>query len=207
MAESPPAVIWRAEAPPAGASGTDAMFFKIIRGDGFESSVLRHTHDVYAALAAVFSSPAPAGEDEHPSAVVDAKLLFGAGELCVLMPWVGGRDALLADLSEGGCAVEPIARAIIWLAQRGVLYVDLRPANVRIVASDAPSADRAVTGTPEKPTVVKLVDYDDCVLVDPPATSRDLVSLLVTHGAPFAAPLGSPGALPAVLSAIQALWR
>lgn len=131
-AGSAPIVIWRAVAPPAESMGNDAKFFKIIRGDGFEASFLRNVHDVYAALAGAL-----VGVADRPKAIVDAELLFGAGELCVLMPWIGGRDAVHADLSEGGCAVEPIAQAIIWLARRGVLYIDLRPVNVRIVDLEA----------------------------------------------------------------------
>lgn len=193
---SHPAVIWRSEAPPPESTGVAAKFFKIIRGDGFEAPFLRNVHDVYSALAAALASAA-----ERPPAIIDAELLFGAGELCVLMPWIGGRDAVRADLSEGGCAVEPIARAIIWLAQRGMLYIDLRPANVRIVEAHS---DAAAPGADTE--CVRLVDYDDCVIVAPPASAHELEALLVKHDAAFAAAVGNAGALPAVVSAIRALW-
>jgi hypothetical protein len=67
-------------------------------------------HNVYAALA---SAAALVGKAERPAAIVDAEVLFGAGELCVFMPWIGCRDTVLADLNVGGCAVTPIPRAIL----------------------------------------------------------------------------------------------
>jgi len=179
--------------------GNDAKFFKIIRGDGFEALFLRNVHDVYAALAGAL-----VGVADRPAAIVDAELLFGAGELCVLMPWIGGRDAVHADLCEGGCAVEPIAQAIIWLARRGVLYIDLRPVKVRIVELEAAGA-----GGSSEMADVKLVDYDDCVVIAPPTgtSSHELDALLAKHTAAFAAVVGTPGALPAVVSAMHALWH
>jgi hypothetical protein len=64
------------------------------------------------------------------SAIVEADLLFGAGELCVRMPWLPGRDAVVEDLAEGGCAVVPVADALVWLAWRGLIYTDVRERNV-----------------------------------------------------------------------------
>ncbi len=71
--------------------------------------------------------------------------------LCVKMPWVESHDAKLADVDFGGCAVEPVARAIVRLAQHGLIYVDLRLPNVRIAVDN-----RAF-----------LVDYDDMVVCQP----------------------------------------
>ena len=66
------------------------------------------------------------------------------------MPWVRGRDAAPAELGEGGAAVEPVARAVLWLARRGLLYTDLREPNVRV--------EEGAAGAPAR---VVLVDYDD----------------------------------------------
>ena len=112
------------------------------------------------------------------------------------------RDALPVDLDEGGCAVEPVARAIAWLARHGLLYTDLREPNVRIL--DAASAGAGGAGAVR----VTLVDYDDCGLVDvPPATVDDLLKLLSDHGAGFVGAVGSPRARPAVVAALRAAWR
>jgi hypothetical protein len=109
------------------------------------------------------------------------------------MPWVGGRNAEAADLADGGCAVEPVARAIIWLAQRGLLYIDLRPPNVRIATHDR----------------VFLVDYDDMALCDPLASAEELITALQDDPAQATigwACAGGERALPAVLTAIRRCW-
>ena len=113
--------------------------------------------------------------------------------MCVKMPWVGGRNAEAADLNFGGCAVEPVARAIVWLAKQGLLYVDLRPPNVRVAAHDR----------------VFLVDYDDMALCKPPTCAKELITELqddpaqATIGWAYA---GRERALPAVLDAIRLCW-
>ncbi len=120
-------------------------------------------------------------------------MLFGAGEVCVKMPWVEGRDAEPADLADGGCAVEPVARAIVWLAQHGLLYVDLRPPNIRIAAHD-----RAY-----------LVDYDDMDVCEPLTCAEELITALLHNPAQATIGWASEGgvrALPAVLDAIRRCW-
>jgi len=180
-------VIWRVEEPAAGAVGDDAAFFKIIRGDSFDAAFFRRLAATYAALGVAVAEAGPG----RPAEIVPAQLLFGAGEVCVRMPWAHGHNAVLGDLSEGGVAVAPVARAVVWLARRGLLYVDLREPNVRI--------DPA-TGA------VVLVDYDDMVLVEPPATVDNLRELLRTHDAVWAGRADEPGARPAVLHALEAAW-
>ena len=109
------------------------------------------------------------------------------------MPWVGGRNAEAADLADGGCAVEPVARAIIWLAQRGLLYIDLRPPNVRIAAHDR----------------VFLVDYDDMALCNPLTSAEELITALQDDPAQATigwACAGGEKALLAVLDAITRCW-
>ena len=113
--------------------------------------------------------------------------------MCVKMPWVGGRNAEAADLADGGCAVEPVARAIIWLAQRGLLYIDLRPPNVRIATHDR----------------VFLVDYDDMALCKPPTCAEELITALQRDpvvGTIGWASVAGGRALVAVLDAIRRCW-
>jgi hypothetical protein len=126
------------------------------------------------------------------------ELLFGAGEVCVRMPWVRGREAEIEDLHEGGCALRPVAAALAWLARHRLLYVDVREPNVLI-------EEGAEDGEPR----VTLIDYDDMVvLTQPPATADELISLLGEGGAGFVAPAaGMPGARPALVAALRQAWE
>jgi hypothetical protein len=106
------------------------------------------------------------------------------------MPWVHGRDATVDELGPGGAAVAPVAAALAWLARHGLLYVDLREPNVRVDGSR-----------------VSLIDYDDMVALErAPASADELLHQLREHGALFAAPLGEPGARPAVVAALLEEW-
>ena len=181
------AVIWRIEEPAADAAVDDAAFFKIIRGDAFDAAFFRRLAATYAALGTAVAEAGAA----RPAEIVPAELLFGAGEVCVRMPWARGRDAVLGDLSDGGSAVAPVVRAVVWLARRSLLYVDLREPNVRV--DDATGA-------------VALVDYDDMILLEaPPATVDELRELLQEH-AVWAGRADEPGARPAVVNALAAAW-
>jgi len=177
-------VSWRAN----GAEGDD--FFKIIRWDSYGADHFKHMLQVYTALSAAWDA---CPSDAVPPSLLRAHMLFGAGEVCVKMPWIEGRDAERADLEVGGCAVEPVARAIVWLAQRGLLYVDLRPPNVRITADN-----RAF-----------LVDYDDMVVCEPVTCAEELISALL--GDPAQASIGwacqgGGFELLAVLDALRRCW-
>ena len=198
---SRPAVIWCTSAPPASFDGSH-KFFKVICCESFGAPFLRNVHDVYTALAAALAGQR-GGDGVRPGAITPAELLYGAGELCVLMPWVDGRDALPDDLAVGGSAVEPIALAILWLAQHRLLYIDLREPNVRIADSHAVAG----AGGASVGKLVALVDYDDCViLATPPSSAEELVKLLIKHDAAFAQDEGSPGARPAVVAALRTHW-
>ena len=189
-----PHVLWRVETHES-ASGdgcADESFIKIIRGEGFDAPYFRQLFAVYAALHAALSDR----DDPPPPAIVPAHLLCGAGEVGVRMECVPGRDAVPADLAVGGCAVMPVARAIAWLARHQLLYVDLRPPNVRI--------DTTATSLR-----VSLVDYDDVVIV--PQALADAAALRVAlveePHAHFAHAEEAPGALPAVLEEVCAEFQ
>ena len=150
---------------------------------------------MYSALAGAFGSSSSvggsggsgSGSDPPPSALLPAQLLYGAGEVCVLMPWAHGREAVGGDFEAGGCAVEPVAQAIVWLARRGLLYIDVRLPNV-LVEEEKGAAPR-----------VHLVDYDDVVVLEEPVASADaLCALLRTHSA-----FAQRGAFPALMKALQ----
>jgi hypothetical protein len=179
-----PRVTWRSQ----GAEGDE--FFKVIGWNSYDARHFKHMLQVYTALSAAWDK---CPSDAVPPSLVRASMLFGAGQVCVKMPWVGGRNAEAADLDFGGCAVEPVARAIVWLAKQGLLYVDLRPPNVRVAAHDR----------------VFLVDYDDMALCKPPTCAKELITELqddpaqATIGWAYA---GRERALPAVLDAIRLCW-
>jgi len=190
------AVLWREAAPPPGAAGAaDGLgFFKIIRGDAWPAARLRGLHAVYGALGAAMKD----AKDRPPRAIVRAVLFYGAGALCVRMPWVRGRAATVAELGEGGAAVAPVAEALLWLARHGLLYTDLREPNVLVdAATDA----------------VVLVDYDDLVVLEAeapegaarPRSGTQLCEALAARSAaaPFARDAGEPGARPAVMEALR----
>ena len=187
-----PGVIWRSAAP---ASADGGGFFKIVRGHAFGADFFRRLHAAYAALAEARADVL----DPPPTAVAvtaSAELLFGAGEVCVRMPWVHGREAAPADLAAGGCALAPVADALAWLARHRLLYVDVREANILVDGEGG-----ALPG-------VSLVDFDDVVVASkPPASADDFCALLAEQGARFVAPAGMPGALPALVAALRAAWR
>jgi len=155
---------------------------------------------------------------------VPARLLFGAGEVCVTMPFVGGRDAVDADLAEGGCAVLPVAEAIAWLARRGLVYVDLRPPNVRIeeeeeeeAGAGGPLGSAAAATSQAIRRRVVLIDYDDLKVAATsqgsgsgsgskrrPCSFSVLMAELIDADAPWAN-RKEPGGLPAVLDAVERL--
>jgi hypothetical protein len=151
-------VTWRSE----GAEGDE--FFKVIGWNSYDAGHFKHMLQVYTALSAAWDA---CPSDAAPPSLLRARMLFGAGEVCVKMPWVVGHDAEPADLDFGGCAVEPVARAIVWLAQHGLLYVDLRLPNVRIAAHD-----RAY-----------LVDYDDMAVCEPLTSAEELITALLADPA------------------------
>ena len=179
-----PRVTWRSE----GAEGDE--FFKVIGWNSYDARHFKRMLQIYTALSASWDA---CPSNSLPPSLLRARMVFGAGQVCVKMPWVGGRNAEAADLADGGCAVEPVARAIIWLAQRGLLYIDLRPPNVRIATHDR----------------VFLVDYDDMALCDPLASAEELITALQDDPAQATigwACAGGERALPAVLNAIRRCW-
>lgn len=178
--DAPPHVIWRHD----GAEGDE--FFKIIVFEGASPAQFSHMFGVYNAFAEAWKDE----RDPPPPSLLPARLLFGAGEVCVTMRWVPGRDATREDLAAGGCAVEAVADAIAWLARHGLMYIDLRLPNVRV----APSGD------------VYLIDYDDMVISKGAIPSfEDLQATLAEAGA-FWAHSDHAAALPAVLQAVRARW-
>jgi hypothetical protein len=190
-------VLWTASpiSDPLGSSSNS--FFKLIQCDAYEAPYFRRLHAVYRKLRSESER-----HSDRPQSVVSATLLYGRGEIAIVMPFRGDRDARDDDLQAVGPAVNDVAAAIIWLAKRGLLYYDLRLPNVRI-DSDSGNAF--------------LVDYDDVLVVDtPPAAFAEFVDVLAREGSrafpdrdhegTYLSPPGCQRHMPAVAAAIAQLW-
>lgn len=112
----------------------------------------RHLHRVYTAYQKVVVNQPSSGPNALPSALVPAQLRYGEFSLMVQMPYLVGREAKTVELHQDGPVVEQLAAAIVWLVRRGLLYCDVRPANVIVAETD--SGLRA-----------SLVDYDDMMIL------------------------------------------
>jgi hypothetical protein len=190
------------------------IFFKIVLCSAYGPAYFERMFEAYGSLAEAFDKDRES--DPPPASLVPASLLFGAGEVCVTMPWVGGRDAVEADLAEGGCAVIPVAEAIAWLARHGLVYVDLRPPNVRIeeeAGAGAVSASAATSQASQRRVV--LIDYDDLKVATTtqgsgsgskrlPCSFSALMTELTDACAPWIKRT-ELGGLPAVLDAVKRL--
>lgn len=177
-----PRIFWRAE----GSDGDD--FFKIVMCKDTPTQFFENMFSVYAALAEAWRDE----RDPPPPSLLPSRLLYGPGEVCATMPWISGRDAELGDVGHGGCAVEPVADAVAWLARHGMIYTDLRLPNVRIAA--APS------------TRVFLIDYDDIAICDRVCSREDLEQRCKLHDAYWTDPHNT-WHLPAIWEAVQKRWE
>ena len=192
-----PATIWRGAPGQAAQREERDVFYKIIDAGAYGDSYFRRAMVAYTALAEARTAAA-AADSPFPAALLSAQLLYGAARLCIVMPFVTGRDAELAELEIGGCAVAPIAEALVWLARRGLLYHDLRPQNVRVMVDCS----------------VRLIDYDDIlVLAGPPPRSflefkarleEAVFAAFPCIDGTFLSDEGNARALPAVAAALSA---
>ena len=148
------------------------VFRKVVRGDARSGAGFAAMHRVYDKLAGVLSA-APA--DLHLPHYV--RMRYGAHAVLVEMPAVagGGHEASDEQVTRAGRVLTAVAASIVWLARKGVVYVDLRGPNV-LLDGDGEKAH------------AWLVDFDDCVAVDEP------VSTLAAYAGVLAAQLD---ALPA----------
>ena len=152
---SAPLVMW-CEAP-----ASDGFFYKILDCTAFDKLPgggalrLRALHATYAAYAAALQQSAR--DVLPPAALVPAELLYGAFELAVKMPFVGTCTVSEEALAAGGAVLDAVVPAIVWLARRGLMFVDLRGRNIVIDGNGH----------------YCLVDYDDMVVLAEPATAAE----------------------------------
>ena len=137
----------------------EGRFYKILDCTAFDKRPmggavwLRALHNTYTAYAAALDTTEPV-----PQALLPAELLYGAFELAVSMRFAGNRTVDEVALCEEGVGLDAIVPAIVWLARRRLMYVDLRGRN--IVTDDTDGR-------------FYLVDYDDMVLLEEPATDAE----------------------------------
>jgi len=159
----PPLVTWTCR---PSASG---RFWKIIQCNAFDThpqggvARLRALYASYARFAAALAAAAanPNGDDPQPASIVPAALRYGAFELLVDMPFVGHRGATAEFFLRPSAALDAVAAAVGWLGRRALLYIDLRPLNVRL------------SGEGKGGGAAWLVDYDDMLLLPEPLRSAD----------------------------------
>jgi len=167
------------------------VFRKLLRGDARSGGGFASMHAAIARLAGALPAP--------PALRLPAflRLSFGAHELLLEMPALGGREASSPEVFGPGRVLEGVAATIAWLAARGVLYTDLRGPNVLI--DDA--------GDPW------LIDFDDCVASSAPIRSLEAYkdAMASVHGAQecntFASFIREDGALHYVEEALQAAFE
>ena len=186
--DDPPLISWTCQ---PSASG---RFWKIIQCNAFDQHPqggavrLRLLHAAYTRYAAALA--AAGSDDPPPASIVPAMLRYGAFELLVDMPFVGQRGATAEFFLHPSAALDAVAAAVCWLARHALLYIDLRPLNVRLSGEDAPEA-------------AWLVDYDDMLLLHKPVRSGDEL-LAVLRADEYG--LKALEAAPALVAALRRTW-
>jgi hypothetical protein len=120
-----------------------------------------HRYKVYQRYHQVMSEACAAG-DAIPASLLSARLLYGWLDVAVEMPFVKGRHPHIDEISKPPI-LPALVEAVMWLAKRRLLYIDIRPPNVLLTDDDK----------------FFLIDYDDMVLLDEPLTSGKKVRKLM----------------------------
>ena len=116
------------------------------------------SYHVYSRLAEACKRDA--GTRMPAAILAGTALYFGVHELLVTMPAVrNAGEATYEQLTQDGPVLRAVAEAVAWLACcAGLVYVDVRGPNVLV---------ERVSMT------VRLVDFDDCQLVDPKSIASE----------------------------------
>jgi hypothetical protein len=105
--------------------------------------IFAHFHKVYDRYARICEAVEACN---LPKALVPAKLWFGYCRIVLEMDWVGGESVNNGDI----LYFNDIARAVIWLARKGLLHIGLRAKHIRMQTDG-----------------IKLIDYFDCTIIEP----------------------------------------
>jgi len=133
-------------------AATGDYFVKLMQWDAVLPEVQKRMVRAYLAYNSPAASSSAVGASSatplpRPASLCPAELLFGCGVVAVQMPFLSGRppsqEALASETVPGGLLAS-LADALVWLALHDMLYTDLRPPSVIMLADgDA-----------------RLVDYD-----------------------------------------------
>lgn len=133
------------------------LFVKVRHWNGCEAAYFKRSARAYAAYATAYEAAlARSGAaaltgtarvaEPPPAALLPAQMLYGAGQVAVLMPFIhGGRhpaDSELRSLHEDSLVAAALADAVVWLALHDLLYTDFRPPNIIIMTTEATMASR-----------------------------------------------------------------
>lgn len=163
------------------APAPDGSFLKVIT-TGARWAQFDRIYKLYQHIATLPFAAAP-------PAIVQTELLFGFLCVAVRMPFVHGEVATPEQLHTDATVLDALADAIAWLLRHGVLYTDVRELNVIIerTGGDAgTSSGGAGAGAGAGAAAagagggvgggmggrVRLVDYDDAILLPSPVTNR-----------------------------------
>eukprot|EP00981_Chlorochromonas_danica_P007890 scaffold1898_cov169-Ochromonas_danica.AAC.4 len=102
-----------------------------------------HVYQVYSKYQQMIQSFSP------PPSLVPMRILFGPWEIAIESDFVGTDDLKMEDLTRKDIR-QSIQDSLLYLGSHGLLYIDLRPQNIRI--------DRASSQ-------IYLIDLDDCVIL------------------------------------------
>lgn len=132
-----------------------------------------HLHKVMTLWKEIWRGEA-VGEDAVCRAVfLPMDLLYGEFQVCLISEYVGDSDASIEEFSDSSL-MKPVVTAILWLARVwGLLYIDIRPQNMRVTATDGGKT-------------IRVIDYDDVVILSRPSCcNRNTECLLKRncHGA------------------------
>lgn len=157
-------------------STTGGVFRKRVRAGAHSAETFGEMHRVYTALSPLLDDGA------LPTAPLprNVRMLYGAHEVLIEMELIAGEPCCDDEVTSAGPILDCIARAIVWLARKCIVYVDLRGSNVirhasvisPVVASGTETAGPAGDyATAMAPSCATLVDFDDAVLTPLPVAS------------------------------------
>jgi hypothetical protein len=102
--------------------------------------------------------------DDEVHMFPNCTLAYGRFQVGVISDLVGTKTMEYDDFNVNDY-IDRVVRLVIYLGIKGLLYVDIRPQNVRVNDKD-----------------VYLIDFDDCVVLDPPPCClKKLIDIMIAH--------------------------
>lgn len=147
-----------------------AEFLKLVRGDARSAGEFRGMHEVYDLLEVALQA-----SDRPAELLSRATLLYGQHEVLVVMSAVDGVECSDEEVSlVDGPIMRAATRAIAWLANKRIVYTDLRGPNMIKPLAHQGGAVPSYAETEAAllhPPQAWLIDYDDCFVTDVPVVT------------------------------------